>query len=231
MYIIYLFKGPMSRFSVEKNMIAVTDTPVTLEPSHTQWLNGPLTFPVSYDKFTIGLDRDGVLNECDGIINSPEKYIPIKNSMRAVAIMRSLGHKICILHDQPLISQRKITIQEVELLNQHMLNLLGQAGCTSIDGIYYSTSNKKEDVYAKPKLGMFQHAEATLPGVKFKGGAYVGDSIDDLLMADRAGAIPVLVLTGNGKRTLEKLKSPIYMMLRPKVKTYETLLDFALSLV
>ena len=129
-----------------------------------------------------------------------------------------------------LISQKKITIPEVEAINQHMLNLLGQAGCTSIDGIYYSTSNKKEDSYAKPKLGLFQHAEATLPGVKFKGGAYVGDSIEDLLMADRAGAMPVLVLSGNGKRTLEKLKSPAYMMLRPKVKTYETLLDFALSL-
>ena len=151
-------------------------------------------------------------------------------AMRAVAIIRSLGHKVCILFDQPLISQKKVTIQEVEIMNQHMLNLLGQAGCTSIDGIYYSTSNKKEDIYAKPKIGLFQHAEATLPGVKFKGGAYVGDSIEDLLMADRAGATPVLILSGNGKRTLEKLKSPIYMMLRPKVKTFETLLDYALSL-
>lgn len=190
----------------------------------------PLTFPVTFEKFTIGLDRDGILNEENGIINSPEKFIPINNAMRAVAIIRSMGHKICILFDQPLISQKKITIQEVETMNQHMLMLLGQAGCTSIDGIYYSTSTKKEDIYAKPKLGLFQHAEATLPGVKFKGGAYVGDSIEDLLMADRAGAIPVLILSGNGKRTLEKLKSPVYMMLRPKVKTYETLYEYAISL-
>jgi len=203
-------------------------TPENIQP--LQLLTSQLTFPLTFEKYTIGLDRDGILNEENGVINSPEKFIPIVNAMRAVAIIRSLGHKVCVLFDQPLISQKKITIQEVETINQHMLNLLGQAGCTSIDGIYYSTSNKKEDIYAKPKLGLFQHAEATIQGVKFKDGVYVGDSIEDLLMADRAGATPVLILSGNGKRTLEKLKSPVYMMLRPKVKTFETLLDFAISL-
>ena len=200
----------------------------SLTPSNL--LTGQLNFPDTFEKFTIGLDRDGVLNEVGGIINSAEKFVPVANAMRAVAIIRSRGHRVCILHDQPLISQKKLKIEEVEALNHHMLNLLGQAGCTSIDGIYYSTSNKKEDVYAKPKTGLITHAENTLSGVKFKGGAYVGDSIEDLVMADRAGATPILVLTGNGKRTLEKLKSPIYMMLKPKVKVYDDLLGYALSL-
>jgi D-glycero-D-manno-heptose 1,7-bisphosphate phosphatase len=216
----------MSRFSVEKNMIPLDQ----ISNSVSGLLNEQLTFPNTFDKFTIGLDRDGVLNELGGIINSAEKFIPVINSMRAVAIIRSKGHKICILHDQPLISQKKLTIAEVEALNQHMLVLLGQAGCISIDGIYYNTSTKKEDIYAKPKIGLMIHAENTIAGIKFKGGAYVGDSIEDLVMAERAGAIPVLVLTGNGRRTLEKLKSPIYMSLKSKVQIYETLLEYALSL-
>ena len=219
----------MARFSVERNMIPAQGQQLSVA-SNDQLINGQLTFPATYDKFTIGLDRDGVLNELGGVIDSPEKYVPISNSARAVAIMRSLGHRICVLHDQPLISQRKITIPQVETLNQVMLNTFGAAGCTSIDGIYYSTSNKKEDDYAKPKTGMIKHAENTLPGVKFKGGVYVGDSIEDLVMANLAGATPVLVLTGNGRKTLDKLDSLIYKMLKPKVKVFDDLMAYAMSL-
>ena len=219
----------MARFSVERNMIPLPGQQLSVT-SPDQLVNGQLNFPATYDKFTIGLDRDGVLNELGAIVDTAEKYIPISNSARAVAIMRSLGHKICVLHDQPLISQRKITIEQVEALNQHMLNTFGLAGCTSIDGIYYSTSTKKEDPYAKPKTGLLTHAENNLPGVKFKGGVYVGDSIEDLVMADACGATPILVLTGNGKKTLEKLDSFIYKMLKPKVQVFDDLMAYAMSL-
>jgi len=219
----------MARFSVERNMVSNQGQQLSVA-SNDQMINGQLNFPATFDKFTIGLDRDGVLNELGGVIDTPDKYIPIANAARAVAIMRSLGHKICVLHDQPLISQRKITIQQVETLNQVMLNTFGAAGCTSIDGIYYNTSNKKEDEYAKPKTGLIKHAEGTLPGINFKGGVYVGDSIEDLVMADRAGATPILVLTGNGQKTLEKLDSLIYKMLKPKVKVFDNLMAYAMSL-
>lgn len=219
----------MARFSVDKNMVSNQGQQLSVAPTGTA-VNSQLTFPATFDKFTIGLDRDGVLNELGGIVDTPEKYIPINNSARAVAIMRSLGHKICVLHDQPLISQRKITIPQVEALNQHMLNTFGQAGCISIDGIYYNTSNKKEDDYAKPKTGLIKHAEANLPGVNFKGGVYVGDSIEDLVMANNAGATPVLVLTGNGQKTLKKLDSLIYKMLKPKVQVFDDLMAYAMSL-
>jgi len=219
----------MARFSVERNMVSNQGQQLSVA-SNDQMINGQLNFPATFDKFTIGLDREGVLNELGGVIDTPDKYIPIANAARAVAIMRSLGHKICVLHDQPLISQRKITIQQVETLNQVMLNTFGAAGCTSIDGIYYNTSNKKEDEYAKPKTGLIKHAEGTLPGINFKGGVYVGDSIEDLVMADRAGATPILVLTGNGQKTLEKLDSLIYKMLKPKVKVFDNLMAYAMSL-
>jgi len=190
----------------------------------------PLTFPNTYDKFTIALDRDGVLVECADVINGPENFKPIDESFRAVAIMRSKGHKIVVLFDQPGVIQKKVTIDEVEDCNRIMLNLLGQAGCTSIDGIWYNTSSRKEDTYAKPNLGLFKHAESNAPGVQMKGGVYVGDTIEDLVMAEKAGATPVLVLTGKGKKTLDQLKKPIYRQLEPKVKVFDNLMRFAETL-
>ena len=216
----------MGRFSIEKNMVQQSQvaSPVVTAPLP------PLVMPNTFDKYTIALDRDGVLVECADAITGPDAFKPIDNSFRAVAIIRSKGHKIVILFDQPGVVQKKVTIEQVEDCNRYMLNLLGQAGCTSIDGIWYNTSSRKDDVYAKPNLGLFKHAENNSPGVKLQGGVYIGDTLDDLIMADKAGATPVLVLTGKGQKTAEKLKLPIYRMLAPKVKIYDNLMSFAESL-
>ena len=216
----------MGRFSVEKNM--TTNAPVSNTQGPTVY--SPLTMPATFDKYTIALDRDGVLCECNDAITGPDKFIPIAESMRAVAVIRSKGHKIVVLFDQPSVSRKKVTIEQVEDCNRYMLNLFGQAGCTSIDGIWYNTSTKKEDIYAKPNTGLFKHAESNSPGVKMAGGVYVGDSIEDLVMAEKAGATPVLVLTGNGKKTADRLSSPIYRLLEPKVKAFDNLMKFAESL-
>ena len=218
----------MPRFSVEKNM--VTNAPIT-EASTAPTVNTPLVMPATFDKYTIALDRDGVVCECADAITGPDRFIPITDAFRAVAIIRSKGHKVVFLYDQPGISHRKVTIEQVEDCNRYMLTLLGQAGCTSIDGIWYGTSSRKDDVYAKPNLGLFRHAEANSPGVKISGGAYVGDSLEDLVMAERAGATPILVLTGNGKKTLDKLNTvTIYRMLKSKVRVHDSLIDYAMSL-
>lgn len=190
----------------------------------------PLQFPATFDKFAVALDRDGVVCELDPAITGPEKFIPIKDSFRAVAIIRSKGHKVVFLYDQPSVIQRKVTVEQVEDCNRYMLKLLGEAGCTSIDGIWYGTTSRKDDIYAKPNLGLFKHAEANVPNFKMEAGVYVGDDIDDLIMADKIGATPVLVRTGLGKKTEEKLQKTIYKMLLPKVKIYDNLMDFAKSL-
>jgi D-glycero-D-manno-heptose 1,7-bisphosphate phosphatase len=110
-----------------------------------------------------------------------------------------------------------------------MLELLGKAGCSSIDGLYYSTTNLKEDIYAKPNTGMFKRAETEL-GVKFKGGAFVGDKISDLKAAEKAGAIPVLVKTGYGEDTLKELERYAHRELKRKTMIFDNLWAFAESL-
>jgi D-glycero-D-manno-heptose 1,7-bisphosphate phosphatase len=213
----------MGRFKVKNSMR--TAEPLTVQPAVQN-----LVFPATFEKYTIALDRDGVLIECADAVTGPDSFKPIDEAFRAVAIIRSKGHKVIILFDQPGVIQRKVTIDQVEDCNRHMLKLLGDAGCTSIDGIWYNTSSRKDDLYAKPNLGLFKHAESNVPGAKIAGGVYVGDTIEDLVMADKAGATPVLVLTGKGQKTVEKLKNPIYRLLQPKVKIYDNLMQFAETL-
>ena len=179
---------------------------------------------------TIGLDRDGTINKDIGTyVTHPNNLMPIPRSLEAVAMLRKKGYNIVILTNQAGISEGKLSIQQVEEVHQRLLQLLGEAGCFSIDGIYYSTSKHKDDIYAKPNIGMFKRAEEEL-GVKFKGGAYVGDKISDLQAADKIGAIPILVRTGNGQETEEKLNRYTYKDLKKKTMIFDDLWEFVSSL-
>ena len=224
----------MGRYSIQANMQQqpVNSSVLSATAQHSNDTNAqlPLVFPSEYTKHVVAFDRDGVLCEYRDLIASADQFVPIPNAMRAVALIRSFGHRVVILFDQPKISRRQLEIPQVEAMNQHMLNLLGTAGCTSIDGIYYSTSDKKNDVYAKPNLGLFTHTEANLPGIKIQGGMYVGDSIEDIVMAHKAGATPVLVMTGNGAKTLAKLELSIYKLIRPSVVVVKDVMELAVRL-
>jgi len=180
-------------------------------------------------KITIGLDRDGTINQDAGYIRDPNKFVPIPQSLEAVAMLRAKGYNIVILTNQSGIMKGVLTPADVENVNARMLELLGKAGCSSIDGIYYSTTNLKEDIYAKPNTGMFKRAETEL-GVKFKGGAFVGDKISDLKAAEKAGAIPVLVKTGYGEDTLKQLERYAHRELKRKTMIFDNLWAFAESL-
>ena len=184
---------------------------------------------MSQFQITIGLDRNGTINEDNGDIAHPNAFVPIPKSLEAVAQIRAKGYNIVILTNQPGISKGIMTPDDVDAVNNHMLQLLGEAGCPSIDAIYYSTTNMKSDIFAKPNVGMFKRAEKE-QGVKFKGGAYVGDKMSDLKAAMKIGAQPVLVRTGYGLTTEQDLNKYAYRDIKAKVAVFDTLWDFAQAL-
>ena len=122
-----------------------------------------------------------------------------------------------------------MTTEQVAVVHDYMLNLLGQAGCESIDGIYYSHTSQKNDIFAKPNVGMFKKAESEC-NIKFKGGFYVGDKLTDLKAAEKIGATPILVRTGYGEETEKKLKRFTYKTLARKTMVFNNLWEFASSL-
>ena len=178
-------------------------------------------------KCVIGLDRDGVLNVDRGTYTyKPEDFEPIPNSLAAVTRLRLMGHKIAIITNQGGIEHGLFTEEEVDKLHQHMLNLLGEAGCPSIDAIYYSASSAKNDMYAKPNTGMFKRCEKENPGIKFSKGYYVGDKMSDLKAAYKMRATPVLVRTGYGLETEKELKKFTYRDIRKKTIIFDDLSSF-----
>ena len=193
------------------------------------WGEDPLSAPgYIAPKCVIGLDRDGVINVDRGTYTyKGTDFEPIEGSLDAVARLRKIGHKIAIITNQGGIGHGLFTEDDVDSLHQYMLDLLGEAGCPSIDAIYYSASSHKNDMYAKPNLGMFKRCQKEHPHIKFNKGYYVGDKLSDLKAAYKLGAKPVLVRTGYGLETEQQLNKFTYRDIKKKTIVFDDLSSFA----
>lgn len=205
------------------------------QPTQPQLQNNQPTILWSGGEFrtkcVIGLDRDGVINRDLGTYcYRIEDFDPIPNSIQAISDLRRKGYKIAIITDQGGIEKGIYTQDDVDALHQHMFALLGAAGCSSIDAIYYSASSRKEDPFAKPNTGMFKRCEKENPDIKFKEGYYVGDKIKDLKAAVNIGAKPILVRTGYGLETEKELNKWTYRDLKRRTQVYDNLAAFVESL-
>ena len=195
------------------------------------WGEDPLSAPdYVAPKCVIGLDRDGVINVDRGTYTwKGVDFEPIPGSLEAITKLRRLGYGIAIITNQGGIEKGLFTEQDVDALHMYMLELLGEAGCSSIDAIYYSASSRKDDMYAKPNTGMFKRCEQENKhkNIKFNRGYYVGDKMSDLKAAHKIGAKPVLVRTGYGLETELELKKFTYRDIRKKTIIFDDLSSFA----
>lgn len=222
----------MGRYQSKNAPVVPQQTPMSpmggSPQTQTQSQYNPQDWPTSFPKSIIGIDRDGVINEWKNIIKRHEDVNFIQGSLEAIRNLRLKGHRIVLFADQPNIQRGLLTDQDVHNVMQFMMQQFGQSGIFTIDGFYYNQSDQSQDVYAKPNVGMLLRAKNE-HNLDWTSGYYVGDTIDDIKMAQKVGSIPVLVRTGKGAETEKKyLKS-----FDPKYKdvlVFDNLLQFSNSL-
>ncbi len=180
-----------------------------------------------YSKPMVAFDRDGVLFETNGEPIRKENAIPIVDAFKAIAMIRRKGHKIAMICDQPGLSNKTITHEEVEEGNMYVIELLGNHGCPSIDCVLYNEGNNKHDIFGKPNTGMLKRMRDEFK-VPYKNGYYIGDQVMDAKMAMKAGISPILVQSDISD--LKKLNSFANKALKRRTKVFESLLDFAETL-
>ena len=147
------------------------------------------------------LDRDGVINQdSDQFIKNPDEWKPIPGSLEAIARLNHTGYRVVVASNQSGIGRGLFDMAALNAINDKMYRALGQFG-GRIDALFYCPHAAEADCDCrKPKPGMFldiaQRFNVSLAGVPS-----VGDSLRDLQAASTAGAQPILVLTGKGKKT------------------------------
>jgi D-glycero-D-manno-heptose 1,7-bisphosphate phosphatase len=154
------------------------------------------------------LDRDGVINyDSSDFIKSPEEWVPIPNSLEAIARLNKAGIKVAIATNQSGIARGLFTLDTLNHIHSKMKQALHSLN-GHIDGIFFCPHiDSNHCDCRKPKTGLFEQIASffQIEETERKTIPAIGDSLRDLEGAHSAGFNPTLVLTGNGGSTLKKL--------------------------
>jgi len=148
------------------------------------------------------LDRDGVINrDSPGTIRDPRQWRAIAGSLEAIARLSEGGWAIGVCTNQSGLGRGLISQQDLEAIHTELTTRIAALG-GRVDGLFVCPHTDDDGCDCrKPAPGLIHQACRAL-GHDPQGVPFIGDSGRDLEAARRAGARPILVLTGNGRATL-----------------------------
>ena len=150
------------------------------------------------------LDRDGVINyDSDEYVKSVDEWIPLPNSIQALAKLTKAGYKIAVATNQSGISRGYFSENTLTDMHKKMKDLATAAGA-KFDYIAHCPHGPDDNCDCrKPLPGLIEQIEHAL-NVSAKDCFMVGDSLRDLQAGQAKGMKAALVLTGKGQRTFTK---------------------------
>ena len=148
------------------------------------------------------LDRDGVINQdSDAFIKSPDEWQPIKGSLEAIALLNQHGYQVVVVTNQSGIARGLFDENTLTAIHEKMCRLVNEAG-GNIAAIYFCPHGVDSLCECrKPKAGLLKQFALDF-NVDLIGLPVIGDSLRDLQAAVAVNALPVLVKTGKGEKTL-----------------------------
>jgi D-glycero-D-manno-heptose 1,7-bisphosphate phosphatase len=152
------------------------------------------------------LDRDGVINEdSPDFIKSVAEWKPIPGSLEAIARLSQAGFRVFVVSNQSGIGRGLLSYETLFAIHDTLQRAVTALG-GRIDGIEFAPEHPDAaSELRKPAPGMFRDLARRLQ-VDLDGVAAIGDSWRDIQAARAAGARPILVRTGNGRRTEREQK-------------------------
>ncbi len=154
------------------------------------------------------LDRDGVINhDSTSYIKSPEEWKPIPGSLEAIALLNQAGYRVVIATNQSGIGRGLFDMATLNAIHNKMHRALGAVG-GHVDGIFYCPHTQDAACGCrKPKPGLLEEISRRF-ATNLEGVPFIVDSLRDIEAALAVGAQPLLVLTGNGKKTCREKNLP-----------------------
>jgi len=131
--------------------------------------------------------------------------LDIEGSLDAIARLNQAGYQVAVATNQSGIAREMLSVDDLHAVNQKMHEQVTQAGGRIDTVVFCPHSESDECECRKPSPGMLytlsERLNADLTKVPV-----VGDSLRDIQAAMAAAAIPILVKTGKGEKTLESNK-------------------------
>ncbi len=163
-------------------------------------------------KRAVFLDRDGTINKDVGYPNSYDMVKIFSYSFKAVRKLNEAGFLTVIVTNQSGIGRGFIEEKNLHDIHRKMRRAFTQKKAR-LDGIYYcphyerseKPEYRKDCSCRKPNPGMAQKAVRDL-NIDTTKSYMIGDKVEDILFGMNIKAIPILLLTGFGRKSLPKLK-------------------------
>jgi mannose-1-phosphate guanylyltransferase / phosphomannomutase len=167
------------------------------------------------------LDRDGVLNEADGYIDTPDKLRLLPGVAEAIRRLNDSDHLAIVVTNQPVVARNMTTLAGLDEIHKKLETLLGdQHGW--LDGIFacphhpdrgFPGENAALKVVCdcrKPKPGLIHQAQARF-NIDLARSWMIGDSARDILCGRAAGVSTIGVRCGEGCREVADAARPDFM--------------------
>jgi D-glycero-D-manno-heptose 1,7-bisphosphate phosphatase len=159
------------------------------------------------------LDRDGTINVDHGYVHRIADVQLIEGAAEAIAALNRAGFLVIVVTNQSGVARGLYTQEDVERVHAHLRVLL-EAGGGHVDAFYYCPYHpegqgayRQDSPLRKPAIGMFELARRDFE-LDAERSWMVGDKLEDMLFAERAGLQGILVKTGEGARVLKHHSIP-----------------------
>ena len=173
-------------------------------------------------KKVVLIDRDGTLNTSTrgSFVNDVADFLLLPGAVEAVRLLTDNDWTVIIVTNQGGVGARFMTEAVLWQIHAKMCQEIG-AGGGKIQAIYACTHAVDADCPCrKPKTG-FIAKMCKEHGIQPSEIRYmIGDSIDDVEFAKRAGTTPLLVRTGRGYKTEQH-----YANLNEPLNVFDDVLD------
>ena len=149
------------------------------------------------------LDRDGVINfDSDHFIKNPDEWKPLPGSLEAIARLNQVGYRVVVATNQSGIGRGLFDMAMLNAIHDKLYRSLAHVG-GRIDALFYCPHSADLNCQCrKPRSGMFEEISRRF-NTPLLGVPSIGDALRDLKASESVGALPILVKTGKGQRTLD----------------------------
>jgi D-glycero-D-manno-heptose 1,7-bisphosphate phosphatase len=178
------------------------------------------------DRRLVILDRDGVINrDSSSFVKTPAEWVPLPGSIQAIAKLSGAGFHVAIASNQSGLARGLFDRKALRGMHRKLRRLVGAEG-GAVARIEVCPHGPNDGCTCrKPRPGLLNRLGRHF-GVALDGVPVIGDSLRDLQAALSAGGRPILVRTGNGRKTEAALTGEL-----AKVEVFDDLSAAAAALI
>ena len=176
---------------------------------------------LEHSRPAVFLDRDGVLNESDGYIDTPDKLRVLPGIAAAVRRLNDSDYLSLVVTNQPVVARNLTSLRGLDAIHRKLDTVLGESHAW-LDAIFVcphhpdrgfpgeNVALKIDCDCRKPKAGLIDAARLRF-NIEMAASYIVGDSARDILCGKAAGVTTIGVRSGEGCRDVTGPSRPDFM--------------------